>query len=240
LFTLIAKGNPSVEEIGKQIQEGADVNVKDEKGLSPLLRLTESEKISENLIETFSLLIKLGANVNSLNRNFENALLLWCKNRKQHQNKSFLAIINLFVVKRIDINWKDEDENNALIVLCSFYKNENLIDIIRLLIKNGIDVNCKNRHGSNALTILCIFYKNENVIDIIRLLIKNGIDINCKNRYGDNALTILCYPYKNKNLIDVITLLIKSGFKVTEETRDYFQKNYKETNRTEVLQLLRV
>jgi hypothetical protein len=27
---------------------------------------------------------------------------------------------------------------------------------------------------------------------------------------------------------------------VTEETRDYFQKNYKETNRSQVLQLLRV
>jgi hypothetical protein len=62
LFTLIAKGNPSVEEIEKLIQEGADVNAKDEKGLTPLLRLAQSEKISENLIEIFSLLIKLGFN----------------------------------------------------------------------------------------------------------------------------------------------------------------------------------
>ncbi|XP_046637442.1 putative ankyrin repeat protein RF_0381 [Daphnia pulicaria] len=203
LFTLIAKGNPSVEEIEKLIQEGADVNAKDEKGLTPLLRLAQSEKISENLIEIFSLLIKLGANVNSLDSNGENVLFLWCKNREQHQNKSFLAIINLFV-------------------------------------ENGIDINCKNIYGNNALTILCIFYKNDNLIDITQLFIENGIDVNCKAIYGDNVLTTLCQFYKNENLIDVITLLIKSGFKVTEKTRDYFQQNYKETNRTQVLQLLHV
>jgi hypothetical protein len=58
--------------------------------------------------------------------------------------------------------------------------------------------------------------------------------------WQQNALTLLCQFYKNENIIDVITLFIKSGFKVTEETRDYIQKNYKETNRTQVLQLLHV
>jgi hypothetical protein len=60
------------------------------------------------------------------------------------------------------------------------------------------------------------------------------------NREERLGRRLKCANYKNENLIDVITLLIKSGFKVTEETRDYFQKNYKETNRTEVLQLLHV
>jgi ankyrin repeat protein len=120
------------------------------------------------------------------------------------------------------------------------YQNENLIDITRFLIEKGIDINSKNEYGNNALIMLCIWYKNENVIDVIRLLIENGIDINCKIYNGDNALTLLCRHYKNENLIDVITLFIKSGFKVTEETRDYFQQNYKETNRTQVLQLLHV
>jgi ankyrin repeat protein len=66
MFTLLAEGNPIMEEIGKLIQEGADINAKDEKGLTPLLRLAQSEKISDDLIKTVSLLIKLGANVNSL------------------------------------------------------------------------------------------------------------------------------------------------------------------------------
>jgi ankyrin repeat protein len=55
-----------MEEIGKLIQEGADINAKDEKELTPLLRLAQSEKISDYLIKTVSLLIQHGANVNSL------------------------------------------------------------------------------------------------------------------------------------------------------------------------------
>jgi hypothetical protein len=81
-----------------------------------------------------------------------------------------------------------------------------------------------------------MFDKKENLTDIIRLLIENGIE----NIYGYNALIFLCAFYKNENLIDVITLLIQSGFKVTKETHDYFQRNYKEKNRTQVLQLLHV
>jgi ankyrin repeat protein len=124
--------------------------------------------------------------------------------------------------------------------LCYYYQNENLIEIIRLFIAKGIKVNGKNKLGDNALIYLCGRYKNENLIDITRLLIEKGINVNCKNEDGDNALTLLCVRYKNENLIDVITLLIKSGFKVAEETRDFFKRNYKGTNRTEILQLLHV
>jgi hypothetical protein len=73
-----------MEEIRKLIQ--GDINAKDEKGLTPLLHLAKSEKISDNLVKIFSLLIQHGANVNSLDSNGENALLLWCKNREQYQN----------------------------------------------------------------------------------------------------------------------------------------------------------
>jgi ankyrin repeat protein len=135
MFALLAKGNPIAEEIGKLMREGVDINAKDRYGLTPLLRLAESEKISENLLEIFSHLIKLGANVNSLDSNGKNALLLWCKNHKQHQIKSFLPILNLFVKNGIDVNCKDKDGYNALTALCENYQKENLIDIIRLLIE---------------------------------------------------------------------------------------------------------
>jgi ankyrin repeat protein len=122
--------------------------------------------------------------------------------------------------------------------LCRFYQNDNLIVIIRLLIEQGIDINWKNENEDNALTLLCRYYQNENLIDIIRLLIENGIDINWKNEDGDDALTVLCNNYKNENLIDITKFLIKSGFNVTKETRDYFQRNYDEENRNDVLRLL--
>jgi ankyrin repeat protein len=104
MFTLLAEGNPSVEEMEKLIQEGVDVNAKDEKGLTPLLRLAKSEKISDNLVKIFSLLIQHGANVHSLDSNGKNALLFWCKNRKQHRNKNFWqSSISLLKIGSISI-----------------------------------------------------------------------------------------------------------------------------------------
>ncbi|EFX62088.1 hypothetical protein DAPPUDRAFT_337465 [Daphnia pulex] len=261
MFTLLKKRNRSVEEIEKLIKEGVNINAKNRREMTPLLRLAESKNNSDNLVEIVSLLIQHGANVNSVDRKGKNALLLWCENHRQHRNKSFLAIINLFVANGIDINCKDKYGDNALTLLCEHYKKENLIDIIQILIQHGIEVNCKNNDGDNALTSLCRHYEKENLIDIIRVLIENWIDINCKNLSGDNALnllceiengidinwknededdalTVLCNYYKNENFIDITKFLIKSGFNVTKETRDYFQRNYDEENRNEVLQLL--
>jgi len=45
----------------------------------------------------------------------------------------------------IDVNAKDKNGNNALILLCEHYNGDNLIDIIRLLLENGIKVNEKLR-----------------------------------------------------------------------------------------------
>jgi hypothetical protein len=97
MFTLLAEGNPIAEEIGKLIRKGADINAKDEKGLTPLLRLAKSEKIGENLVKIFSLLIQNGANVNSLDSKGENALLFWCKNRK-HVYDFCAKIVNMFTI----------------------------------------------------------------------------------------------------------------------------------------------
>ncbi|EFX65271.1 hypothetical protein DAPPUDRAFT_333325 [Daphnia pulex] len=135
MFTLIAKGNQSVEDIGKLIQEGVDLNVKDPYGLTPLLRLANSKKISDNFIEIVSLLIKNGANVNSLDSNDKNALLLWCKNRKQHTNQSFLAILNLFVENGIDINCKNEYGDNALTFFAEVIKVKTLSTLFDFSLK---------------------------------------------------------------------------------------------------------
>jgi serine/threonine-protein kinase/endoribonuclease IRE1 len=288
MFTLLAERNPSVEEIGKLIQEGVDVNAKDEIGLTPPLRLAKSEKISENLLEIFSLLIQHGANVNSLDSNGNNALLLWCKNRKQYQNQSFLAILNLFVENGIDINCKSKDGDNALTFLCEHYENENLIDIARLFIENGIDINfknihgdnalflwCKNRkqhryksfsaiiraiinlfvangidinfrgeYGNNALTLLCLYYNNKKLIDIIRVFIENGIDINWKNIYGYNALILVCQNHNYENLIDIIQLFIENGVDINCENEDgenaltSLCSNYRKDNLIDIIRLL--
>ncbi|XP_046631368.1 uncharacterized protein LOC124311080 [Daphnia pulicaria] len=147
--------------------------------------------------------------------------------RFNHQEKNVIQTLQLLIANGGDVNSVDENGNNALQIMCNFYKLENLIELIQLLIENGIKVNCENRYGDNALTLLCASYKNENLIDIIRLLIENGIEVNCKTKYG-NALTSLCRNYQIENLIDIIRLLIENGIEI----------NFKDTNGWNVLTLL--
>ncbi len=124
------------------------------------------------------------------------------QNRNQNQNKCFLAIINLFVANGININHKNEYGDNALTILCRWYRTENLIDVIRLLIKNGIDINCKNIYGANALTELCPnSNNNENLIDVIKLLIKSGINLTDQNCYYFQTV------YKGKHRDEILQLL---------------------------------
>jgi serine/threonine-protein kinase/endoribonuclease IRE1 len=239
MFTLLAEGNPSVEEIEKLIQDGANVNATDEKGLTPLLRLTKSKKISGwSMSEIADLLIQHGANVHLRDRKGRNALVLSCENCEQHGD---MGIIYLLIKNGIDIHCRNEDGDNALMLLCRYYSHNDLSSLVDFFIHNGIDFNCKNRYGDNALTLLCRYYNHENLLRVIRRASwKTVININCKNKYGDNALTLLCQYYNQENLIDVITFLIERLFKVTKETRDYFHMFYSKNNRDEVLQLLHV
>ena len=101
----------------------------------------------------------------------------------------------------IDVNCKKNVGDNALTLLCEYYKNENLIDIIRLLIEKGIDVNSKTYIGKTALRYLCENYEKENLIDIIRLFIENKINVNYKD------IVVLRQNYRKENCSQIVDLL---------------------------------
>lgn len=62
----------------------------------------------------------------------------------------------------MELNGKDNDGDNALILLCEFYQAENATEIVQMLIENKIDVNWKNNQGWNALHCVCRFQPENN------------------------------------------------------------------------------
>jgi ankyrin repeat protein len=81
----------------------------------------------------------------------------------------------LLIQHGIDVNGKNKDGWNALMLLCRYYANEHLIDIVQLLIEKGIDLNSRTLNGSNALLILCANYPKDNLIAIVKLLPDTGL-----------------------------------------------------------------
>jgi ankyrin repeat protein len=104
MFTLVAKKDPSVEEIKILMREGVDINAKDKKGLTPLLQMAENKSGSGNALEIMNLLIQNGANVNSLDSNKgKNALLLLCDNHQNHQNENLKEITGLLMQSGLNV-----------------------------------------------------------------------------------------------------------------------------------------
>jgi hypothetical protein len=118
----------------------------------------------------------------------------------------------LLIRHGIDLNAKNDDGCNALLLLSRYYNNENLLEILSLLFQHSInfDVNCRTDFGSNSLSLLVRYYSHENLPDVIRLLISHGINVNSKNNNMRTPLIILCCFRGSKDLIDCVRLLIEN------------------------------
>ena len=84
-----------------------------------------------------------------------------------------IDIINEILDNKINLNYKDLENNTVLHQIISIIDDSN-IDIINKMIKNRISINVVNKFGQNALHI-AIEYKNYNVC---KLLLLHNIDIN--------------------------------------------------------------
>ena len=144
------------------IKNGANVNVKDERGDTLLyLKLLTNEKVVPILIEN-------GANVNDTINSRRNFLFI-VKNPETAQ---------LLIDSGVDVNFKDDSGKTPLF----FVKD---IEVARVLVKNGADVNIRDRRGDTPLHFQLL---GEDAPEIAQLLIDSGADVNAKNDYGNTPL----------------------------------------------------
>jgi predicted Fe-Mo cluster-binding NifX family protein len=123
LVPVCKKGHTEIVEV--LIENGADVNIADKDGTTPLIHAA-----SNGHTETVKLLIKGGAKVNQCNNSAESPLL--CAAMRGHAKTS-----EVMLEAWADVNIADKDGRTAL-----YYAIEKP-DFLKLLIANGADVNKK-------------------------------------------------------------------------------------------------
>jgi ankyrin repeat protein len=184
-----------IKEVIKLIEEGADVNAKDDRDWRPLDHAAYKghDKIAE-------LLISQGANVNA--HETERGTALHKAAEAPFTSKRHTAIVELLINKGADANAKiiKEDENEyesedgEVITMSPEYgytrplhrvMESGNIQIAELLISNGADVNLKDENGHTALHIAA----EGQDVKMIELLVSKGADINAKN--GNDGWTPL-------------------------------------------------
>lgn len=136
------------------LKEGANPNIKDVYGITPLISAVYNPKDDINIVNE---LLEKGANVNYITPQGDTALILATR------KKFNIDIINSLLDSGSNINIQNNDGMSALM----YAARGNNINLINILLNAGADINLKNNKGQTALEIA--IEKNLN-IDIINII----------------------------------------------------------------------
>ncbi|MBI4852851.1 MAG: ankyrin repeat domain-containing protein [Acidobacteria bacterium] len=216
LIQAVPNSKEKPEIIYLLLKNGANVNVDNENGWTPLM-----EAVSQNDLDTTSLLIDYGADVNASNS------IGWTPLMQASRNGN-LDIVELLLNKNADVNKLNKMEQPALMLSVEYghpfitkallEKNAsiNLIDYrdltplsivakagdsytSSLLIKKGADVNYQTPLGVTPLMIATI----NNNLEIVRQLLQAGAKTTIKDKENKTAL-----DYAESNgYLDILELL---------------------------------
>lgn len=124
-------------------------------------------------------------------------LLLLCK-----REITDVQLYKLFIDAGADVNKKDEDDMNCIMILLSSpsYPSMDFSDVIKYLIKSGCDINCKKR-GYTPLMLAIIVADN---IEYVKILLDAGADANKITSKGTALTLALTYMHENIELARIL------------------------------------
>jgi len=176
----------------------ADINAKNNCGISPLLQAVMGEKI-----ELVQLLLESGSNVNAQNKVTLKSSL------HEATERGNTKILILLLGKNVDVNIRDKNGNTPL----HFARNK---EIARLLLEKRADIDALNNEGKTLLTITCdVWSPNE---ELGRFLVEQGANIHIK--CGDKPLL---YYALVLNLYQLARTLIAKDANLLQESLNSFR-----------------
>lgn len=143
--------NNNISKVEKLLQNGANVNAKDNDGYTVLLMA-----VIFRHTDIVKLLLKHKADINAIETSGYNALML-------ASVRGYIDIVKILLKHNANVNVKNINNGFTALMLALLNRH---IDITKLLLEASADVNITNNNGSTALKIATQFRK----IEIIRLL----------------------------------------------------------------------
>lgn len=196
------------------INNGANVNLINEDGLSPILIAAR-----EGLSKTLKLLVENGADTNVRSASGETPLIMFCTNNENNKSRNMSDILDTIFDLKVDVGTRDINGRDALVYCLS---NGN-ISASEFLIEKGASLSRRYNAGNLVQhEILELMYTStfqkimgQSRVDklteqrIFEFLLDKITTIDGQNENGD---TVLHLATKNGNT-DLIELLISHGAK---------------------------
>ncbi|ADG70335.1 ankyrin repeat domain-containing protein [Brachyspira murdochii] len=204
--------NSSVAEY--LINNGADINVTNEDGETPLMYASKVHNI-----KVIELLIQKGADINAFD-NYGNTALIYGVNN--------LETVKLLVENGADVNFY-KGGSTALISACE-YSHERNIDVIKYLVSKKANINAQDNEGDTALN-KTLDTSDEGSIDILdfeiaHFLIEQGADVSIKNKREYTPLIYLGMGEGNFNNKSFQEYRIKLAEVLLEKGADINAQDY--------------
>ncbi|CAH0028484.1 unnamed protein product [Clonostachys rhizophaga] len=185
LHVLLNKSSPSLDIIEELLRRGADVNLRNHKGQTPLM--CARQPLLENVISRF---LKAGADINAIDRNGATLLFrrIWCVK----------GYIEMLVSQGASFRTQDSKGRSLFheYVKCHTWRRRT--NSFPYLLSQGLDIHAVDNHGNNLLHELALsedaqssFHAQE-AIRFWEQLVKMGVDSDLKNYAGRTPLHLLC------------------------------------------------
>jgi ankyrin repeat protein len=194
LFGAIAPKNTGT--LRALIKLGADVNLRDERGCTPLMHA-----VGEYYCKTPTLnaLLEAGADINARDDRGR-TVLMWAARRGTNA-----SVLSKLIKAGADVSARDNTGLTALMWAAAGNDPGCNCDVIAELIKAGADVNAKNDIGVTALMIAADNGLHRHVYE----LIENGADVNARDETG---MTVLMWAAEGDSGVErIIETLINAG-----------------------------
>lgn len=201
LMLALQKGDTVLVE--KLIAAGADVNVANEKGATPLNYALLSIK-DPALLEK---VITRKINVNQQDKNGNTPLMFVLKTSREP------TAVELLLDADADVNIKDNNGDSPLMYVARMMRENDFLDsdyFMELLLDFGAKVNERDNKGVTPLMNL-ILSKRVAVMDDVKLVnmfIKSGVDLDAEDFQGDTALLM---AVRDTSSVPLVNALIMGG-----------------------------
>jgi len=108
---------------------------------------------------------------------------------------TFFQQVAKILIKKVDVNLRNDDGKSALHILCNSQYGFNVIPIIQMLIDAGINLDILDNYNETALHTICSNYvcASEEQQQIVQIFIDKGIDL--KNKIYDNIVATFLYGF---------------------------------------------
>ena len=187
---ITAAGKGDLSRVKALLNSGTDVNVKNERGGTALLRAS-----FYGYLEIVQILLSDGAEINAKTNDGKTALMYASLN-------GHLDVVQVLLAKGAVVNVKETEDGETALMVSS--QNGHL-EIVKALLNKAPDVNATDNKGWSAL----MWASLNGYLEIVEALLAKGADVNAKNNIGGTALDVATHRKHD----EVRALLLQTGAK---------------------------